>query len=209
VFPPCWRARAKSEGFPELAPGYPQLVGAFTHDVTSGHLPEADSPTPPQQDWLSVPVPPLAWWESAWLQCVVVALLIMAFATYPLVALVRRLRGSSRKAVASPSARLLSGAGAMTILSFFLSLIYYNNLMISAGNANVVPVGPVLAGRPLLWLLLQTASLLVVGLEVWTAVAWRQAGNKVSGSERLRLGLLLVGGALFVLWALYWGLLLP
>jgi pimeloyl-ACP methyl ester carboxylesterase len=188
---------------PELAPGYAQLVGAFVHAVTSGHLPNADASTPPQQDWLSVPVPPLLWWESL-LQFIAVALLIVAFAAYPLIALVRRLRSSSQQVVGKAPARLLAGVGAGTVLGLFAYLIY---LCVSI-QLRVAP-GPVLAGRPLLWLLLQAASLVVVGSEVWTAVAWRQAGNSISGSEQLRLGLLLVGGALFVLWALYWGLLLP
>ena len=188
---------------PELAPGYAPLVGAFVHAVTSGHLPNADAPTPPPQDWLSVSVPPLPWWEAL-LQFIAVALLIVAFAAYPLIALVRRLRSSSHQVVAKVPARLLAGVGVGTVLGLFVYHIY----LLESALMRVAP-GPVLAGRPLLWLRLQAASLVVVGTLVWTAMAWRQAGNSISGSERLRLGLLLVGGALFVLWALYWGLLLP
>ncbi|HET8840595.1 MAG TPA: prolyl oligopeptidase family serine peptidase, partial [Ktedonobacteraceae bacterium] len=188
---------------PNLAPGYAQLIGSWVHAVTSGHLPNDDAPTPPQQDWLSVPVSPLPWWESL-LQLIVVALLIVAFAAYPLVALVRRLRGSSQQIVGSIPARLLAGVGAGTVLGLFVYLI---SLLMST-QMRAAP-GPLLAGRPLAWLLLQAASLVVVGLEVWTAVIWRRAGSSVNGSERLRLGLLLLGGALFMLWALYWGLFLP
>jgi len=192
---------------PELAPGYAEFVGSWVQAVTSGRLPQADAPVPPQQDWLSVPVPPLSWWESAWVQLVAFLLLLTAFAGYPLVALLRRLRGRSLHAVVGTPARLLSGTGVTAVLCFF---VYMLSLLIGVGMSGreVVP-DPVLAGRPLLWLLLQMLALVTVGAEVATAVAWRRAGNSVSLGERRRLGLLLAGGALFVLWALYWGLLLP
>src|SRR6266700_2244438 len=134
-------------------------------------------------------------------------LLLTAFAGYPLVALLRRLRGRSLHAVVGTPARLLSGTGVTAVLCFF---VYMLSLLIGVGMSGreVVP-DPVLAGRPLLWLLLQMLALVTVGAEVATAVAWRRAGNSVSLGERRRLGLLLAGGALFVLWALYWGLLLP
>jgi hypothetical protein len=192
---------------PELAPGYAELVGAFVQAVTSGRLPQADAPVPPQQDWLSVPVPPLSWWESAWVQLAAFLLLLAAFAGYPLVALLRQLRGRSLRAAVGTPARLLSGTGVTVVLCFF---VYMLSLLIGVGmgGREVVP-DPVLAGRPLLWLLLQMLALVTVGAEIATAVAWRRAGNAVSLGERRRLGLLLAGGALFILWALYWGLLLP
>ena len=192
---------------PSLAPGYAELVGSWVQAVTSRRLPQADASVPPQQDWLSVTVPRLSWWESAWVQLVAFLLLLTAFAGYPLVALLRRLRGRSRRAAVGAPARLLSGTGATAVLSFFA---YMLPLLIGVGmgGQEVVP-DPLLAGRPLLWLILQTLALVTVGAEVATAVAWRRAGTLVSLGERRRLGLLLAGGALFVLWALYWGLLLP
>jgi pimeloyl-ACP methyl ester carboxylesterase len=39
---------------PELAPGYAELVGSWVQAVTSGRLPQADAPVPPQQDWLTL-----------------------------------------------------------------------------------------------------------------------------------------------------------
>ena len=192
---------------PVLAPGYAEFVGSWVQAVTSGQLPQTDAPVPPQQDWLSVPVPPLSWWESAWVQLVAFLLLLTAFAGYLLVALLRRLRGRSLRTAVGTPAWLLAGTGVTVVLCFF---VYILSLLISVGmgEREVVP-DPVLAGRPLLWLLLQMLALVTVGAEVATAVAWRRAGNSVSLGERRRLGLLLAGGALFVLWTLYWGLLLP
>jgi hypothetical protein len=189
---------------PLLAPGYAELVGSWVHDVTGGRLPHADASVPPQQDWPSVPMPPLAWWESAWMQLVVFTLLIIAFAGYPLIALARRMRGRSSQAPAGNPARLLAGAGAGAVLGLFAYLIY---LLVSSERA--LAPGPVFVGRPLPWLLLQALALITVGAAISTAIVWRRAGSSVSQGERVRLGLLLAGGALFTLWALYWGLLLP
>ncbi len=189
---------------PSLAPGYAELVGAWVGDVTGGRLPEADAPAPPQQEWPSVAVPPSAWWESAWMQLGAFALCIVAFSGYPLVALVRRMRGRSALAGIGNPARLLAGTGAAAVLGFFVYMLY---LLMS--SAKVAAPGPVLAGRPLPWLLLQALALAAVGASVATAVVWRRAGGSVSRGERLRLGLLLAGGGVFVPWALYWGLLVP
>jgi hypothetical protein len=61
-----------------------------------------------------------------------------------------------------------------------------------------------LAGRPVLWLALQVIALITLIATVATAHAWRTASG-----DRLRLGVLVAGGALFLPWSLYWGLLLP
>jgi uncharacterized protein len=78
---------------PALAPGYAELVGSWIRDVTSGRLPNADAPTPPKQDYPSTEAPPSARWESGRVQLAVFVLFVVAFTAYPLVALVRRLRG--------------------------------------------------------------------------------------------------------------------
>jgi uncharacterized protein len=121
------------------------------------------------------------------MQLATFALLMVAFAGYPLVALVRRMRGRSRLAVVGNPARLLASTGAAAVLGLF---VYVPYLLI--GNAKDAAPGPVLAGRPLMWLLVQAFALTAVGASVATAVAWRQAGGSVSPGERLRLGLLLV-----------------
>ncbi|MEO3855422.1 hypothetical protein [Acrocarpospora sp. B8E8] len=58
-------------------------------------------------------------------------------------------------------------------------------------------------GRPPLWLLLQLLAVGVIAAGAALAVRWRQSGGGV------RLGLLMAGGAVFVPWAAYWGLLTP
>jgi dienelactone hydrolase len=189
---------------PSLAPGYAELVGAWVGDVTAGRRPNADAATPPRQDWPSMAVPPSAWWEAVWIQLAMFALFIVAFAGYALVALLRRVRGRSVLAPGGRPARLLASTGAAAVLGLFVYVPY-----LLMGNAKDAAPGPVLAGRPLPWLLLQALALTAVGASVATVVAWRQAGSSVSRGERLRLGLLLAGGVVFVPWALYWGQLMP
>jgi dienelactone hydrolase len=190
---------------PRLAPGYAELVGSWVGEVTSGHLPAADAPTPPRQDYPSLAAPRSAWWESGWAQLAVVVLLVVAFAGYPLVALVRRARRrwASEQRPVSRWARLLAGAGLVTPLGLLCYLVY-----LMAAGRNPDP-GPVLAGRPLPWLVLQALAVAAVAAGVATAVAWRRDSALVRPGERVRLGLLLAAGAVLVPWGLYWGLLLP
>src|SRR5260221_2351028 len=91
--------------------------------VTMERLPPANPLAPPQQDWLSVSVPPLSWWESAWVQLAAFLLLLAAFAGYPLVALLRRLRGRSLRAAVGTPARLLSGTGVTAVLRLFVFML--------------------------------------------------------------------------------------
>ncbi len=189
---------------PELAPGYAELVGSWVRDVTAGRPPVAQTSGPaPVQESLTVPVDPPARWESAPVQLAALVLLVVAFAAYPLIALVRRLRGGSRAPV-SRAARLLSAGGLATVLGSFSYLFY----LVMTGGKLAAP-GPVLAGRPLIWLALQALAVASVVATVLTALAWRRDRGSVARGERVRLGLLLTGGLVFIPWALYWGLLLP
>ncbi|MEU4408427.1 prolyl oligopeptidase family serine peptidase [Streptosporangium sp. NPDC023963] len=189
---------------PELAPGYADLVGSWVGDVTAGRPPAAGTSGPaPVQASRTVPVDPPAPWESAPVQLAVLLLILVAFTAYPVIALVRRLRGRSRPPVTG-AARLLSAAGLAAVLGSFFYLFY----LVMTGGKLAAP-GPVLAGRPVLWLVLQALAVAAVAAAVLTGLAWRRARASVPREEGVRLGLLLAGGAMFIPWALYWGLLLP
>ncbi|WP_436758553.1 alpha/beta hydrolase family protein [Streptosporangium sp. V21-05] len=189
---------------PELAPGYADLVGSWVGDVTAGRPPVAGTSGPaPVQASRTVPVGPPAPWESAPVQLAVLLLILVAFTAYPVIALVRRLGGRSRPPVTG-AARLLSAVGLVAVLGSFSYLFY----LVMTGGKLAAP-GPVVAERPVLWLALQALALVSVVAAVLTALAWRRARASVPRGERVRLGLLLAGGAMFVPWALYWGLLLP
>ncbi|TDD88695.1 alpha/beta hydrolase [Actinomadura darangshiensis] len=186
---------------PELAPGYADLVGTWVHDVTSGKLPEADTAAPPHQEHASTEVPPLPWWESLWVHLGAAVLFLVAFTAYPLVALARRLRGR-RVRPATRWARLLAGAGFVAAFGPFFYLFY-----LVAGSQP--DPGPVLGGRPLPWLILQALAVATVVAAIGTAVEWRRAAAAVARTERVRLGLLVAAGVVFVPWAVHWGVLMP
>ncbi|MFF5206455.1 alpha/beta hydrolase family protein [Streptosporangium sp. NPDC000396] len=189
---------------PELAPGYADLVGSWVGEVTAGRPPTARTSGPaPVQVTPSRPMDPPAWWGSGAIQLVALALFVVAFGAYPVVALARRLRGRSQ-APATRAARLLSAGGLTVVLGSFSYLFY----LLTTGGKLAAP-GPVLAGRPLIWLALQALAVASVIATILTALAWRRSRGSVTRGERVRLGLLLAGGTVLVPWALHWGLLLP
>ncbi|MEV0233313.1 alpha/beta hydrolase [Nonomuraea sp. NPDC050786] len=186
---------------PELAAGYAELVGEWVGQATSGRAPVArvSGPAPVQADD-SVAVPPVAWWESAGVQAAALVLFLVAFAGYPVVASVRRVR---HRAGVSPvkAARLVSAGGLVSVLGGFSYLFY----VIMTGNKLAAP-GPLVAGRPLVWVALQAISIVTLGAAGMTALRLRRVAGR---GERTRLVLLLAGAAVFLPWALYWGLLIP
>ncbi|NUP00443.1 MAG: hypothetical protein HOV97_37540 [Nonomuraea sp.] len=200
--------------------------------ATSGRAPvaEVSGPAPVQADD-SVGVPPTEWWESAFVQLMVAVLFLVGFGGYPVVAAIRRVRGrgtrNSRPGTTSrhmPShgaeargaeavgvwlgaARVVSTGGLGVLVGGFAYLFY----LMSTGGKLAVP-GPVLMGRPVIWVVLQLLAVATVVATALTVPAWRRAGatgRTGATGERVRLGLLLTAGVLFVPWAFYWGLLLP
>ncbi|MEV0380001.1 prolyl oligopeptidase family serine peptidase [Nonomuraea sp. NPDC050643] len=186
---------------PELAPGYAELVGSWVGDATEGRAPVAEisGPAPVQADD-SVGVPPTQWWESAGIQAAALVLFLVAFGGYPVVALVRRVRGRP-VAPSSRAARLVSAGGLAAVLGGFAYLFY----LVMTGGKLATP-GPVVAERPLVWLALQALAVATVVATVLTGMRWRRSAPR---GEKARLGILLAGGVAFVPWALYWGLLIP
>jgi dienelactone hydrolase len=186
---------------PELAPGYAELVGTWVREATSGRAPVAQVSGPaPVQASDSFGVPPTAWWESAAVQLAALVLLLVAFGGYPVVALVRRIR---RRGAGTPvrAARLASAGGLVAPLGGFAYLFY----VVMTGGKLAAP-GPMAGDRPILWLALQAVAVVTVAATAVTAARWRRAASR---GERVRLGLLIAGGVVFLPWALYWGLLLP
>lgn len=184
---------------PELAPGYADTVGTWVKDVAAGKLPMRDAPSPvPTQPSFSIPVPPPSWWEGPLVQVAALLVFLVGFLGYPVWALARRVRG--RSATVVRTARVVSAGGLVAVLG---SMGYVMFLVMTGGK--IATPGPMLGSRPLVWLALQALAVAVVVATALTARGWRRS----AGSERVRLSLLITAGALFVPWALYWGLLLP
>ncbi|MFJ4100405.1 alpha/beta hydrolase family protein [Amycolatopsis japonica] len=194
VFPQAQHGlRQTTDGFDKLdgfAPGYLELVADWVNGTKDG--PSADPP--PVQASQSVALAPLAWYEAPWVQIGVWALALLAFAAYPVTALFRR---RENVPLAGP-ARWLASTGTLATAGF---LAYYIALSMGAAMAP----GPVLFGRTLPWLALQLIAVGVVAAGAVTAISWWR------GKERggVRVGLLVAGAALFVPWAVHWGLLVP
>lgn len=186
----------------DLTPGYPEMVASWVQAVGAGRAPASSADPPPPQDRQTTALAPLAWWESPWITLGAAALCLVAFASYPVTAVVRRLRGRRGAPPARRPARWLAAAGPATVIGF---LVFMLALRFTAAE----DVGPVVLGRPVVWLALQLAAVSMVVATAAAGVAWWRGRYELPGGTRARLALVLTGGAVFVPWALYWGLLLP
>ncbi len=183
-----------------LAPGYADLVADFVGEVAAGRPSARCVESPPQQDRQSQALAPLAWYESPVAELAAIILFVLAFAGYPLVAVARRISGHRRASAVGWPARLVAAAGLITTLVFPAYLFAAQVLL---------PPGPLIVGRPLPWLAFQALSVTTVVSTVVTALRWWRRSGTIKRGEQMRLGLLVVGGVMFGVWAVYWGLLLP
>ncbi len=193
---------ASSNGFEtgeRYAAGYLQLAPAWVGALDGGSF---DCPSSARAQQIGVPAPPrpLDWFETPAVHAAAALVLLGAFLSYPISALVRRMRGSRRSGPAAGPARLLSAAGLVTVLGTVCLLGY----LMATGATD--PIGPALLDRPALWLLLQLLSLVVVGAAAWTAITWWRTRDQVTLTARIRLGTVIAGAIVFVPWAAWWGL---
>jgi len=179
-----------------LAPAYPEIVHAWLTDPSAATLVDEA----PHQDRLTVELPPLSWYESPWLEAFAFLVFILAFAAYPVFALVAKVRGK-RLPVVRP-ARWSVLAGSLAVLGF---VGYFGFLQMQGMRE----LGPIVLGRPIPWLVLQALAVVTVVATIVTARAWWRDRQAVVGASRVRLGLVLAAGVVFVPWAVYWGLLVP
>ncbi|MFL6121390.1 alpha/beta hydrolase family protein [Actinophytocola sp.] len=189
-----------------LAAGYPELVASWTADAVAGRAPATSVDGVRQQTRTSVEMPPLAWYESVPVQAAALAVMLVGFLWFAVAGCWRRLRGR----LGSPwQAWVLAVAGLVAALG---APVYLRWLLVSLSgtpttNSTVDPGTPLIAGRPPVWLALQVLSVVAVAAGVATAIQLRRRSAAAEG--RLRHGLLLAAGAVFVVWAVHWGLLLP
>jgi dienelactone hydrolase len=181
-----------------LAPGYPEMVASWIHGLAGGP-PAASVQRAPREAERSTPLAPLGWYESPLIQLGAMALFLVTFAGYRLAALFRV--GGSRAPVRLP-ARVLAATGPATALGL---LLYVYFLLETGGTI----VGPVAAGRPVPWLVLQLLAVVASASTIATTAAWWRDRHDLSRGGRARLTLLLAGGLVLVPWAVYWGLLVP
>jgi hypothetical protein len=138
---------------------------------------------------------------AAWVHLGLILALTIGFACYPIAGLVGHIRRRSMASGLGGIQRLIVAAGLFTTLGLPVYLLF---LMITAANV----IGPVVVGRPLPWLLLQVSTAAVGICTIVVAARWWHSWRRGVGSDHHRL-ILVATGAVLLIWAGYWGLLLP
>ncbi|GAA3232232.1 alpha/beta hydrolase family protein [Dactylosporangium siamense] len=179
--------RTAADGFdrlPDLPADYADFETAWIADParTAPSASPADEPAPPV----------FAAGDHAWVSSGVVLALLVAFAGFLVV---------GRRSRLGRPARWLAVLTPVTLVATYLYLMF---LLVVAAKVT----GPVVLGRPLPWLLLQLLAVATVAAAVAVATTWRRHRD-LATAGRIRLGLLTATGALFAVWAVQWGLLLP
>ncbi len=200
-----------------FVPGYPELVTSWVNDVTSGAAPAPSADPPPAQAVPSPVIRRLPWWASPDIQLAAFGFFFFAFLAYLVTGAAgliwRRLRTRRvdqvdqadqaeqvKRGKPIRAARWLAPLGLVTSVGFLAHFV---------GTLNLAPVGPVIAGRSLPWLVLQVLALAVLVSTVATGWSWLRTAEPSGLAVRIRRTLLLAGGAVFAFWAIFWGLLGP
>jgi uncharacterized protein len=195
------RAVVGGETSDELAPGYVEMMAAWIWDVLAGDppgpsidpLPADEQPTRPG---LLNPQG-FARWQA---QLGFLVALNLLFGSYLVAGLKRRLRRSGREPAAGRwLARTVAVLGLIVTWGVY---IYTGFIAATAGEW----LAGVIAGRPAGWLLIQLLAVTMLLATIFLGFSWYQKRATLGWSEFVRLALLLVGGILFVPWAIWWQL---
>ncbi|MBD0671803.1 hypothetical protein BU198_14115 [Streptomyces sp. CBMA156] len=187
-----------------LPADYAATEAAWIQRLATG-LPTATADPAPPQDTRSRALDPLPWYRSVWFEAVATLLCLTGFAGYALTGAFRRLRGRARPAALPGAAGWAALAGTGAVLGALGYLLF---LMVTAA---MFP-GPVLFGRPVVWLAVQLLALSALGAAAVAAAGARRERSALAAAgrtDRARLGALLPAAVVFLPWAVSWGLLLP
>jgi hypothetical protein len=192
-----------NDGFdrlPRLMAGYGDYEAAWIVDPPHTMPGTTVPPSPNPQPSARILTPP-AWYHETWLQLAMMLMPLVAFASHPL-ATARRIRRRAGRCKPPPPARWLALLGASTIVGTHAYLLF---LLVTAAKIT----GPVVLGRPILWLTLQLLAVATLTATAAVALCWRRHHRDIGPADRIRFTLLTIGGILFVPWAISWGLLGP
>ncbi|MBU3064528.1 prolyl oligopeptidase family serine peptidase [Nocardia sp. NEAU-G5] len=176
-----------------FAPGYLDAMTTWVNQVANG-TPAVSSAQPYPAQALSSVDPGHGWWTSAWVQSIVLAMVLVVFLGYLPVSWMNHRPHRARR-----SARLLAVCGLGSLVA---TVVYVESIV--ADDARTV--GPVVADRPLVWLILQGLAVLTAVLLVVTASTAVRGRAGVAAMSRAGLGVLLVTGCAWLAWAIAWGL---
>lgn len=189
----------------EYVDGYPGLLTSWIAGLQDGP-PASRADTLPVPSQPSTVLAPVQGWESLPVQLAVMAMVVLLLVVPPLVNAIRRPHTVGRRRRPPTVGRgpaLLLTTSALVVM---LGLVAYLGFLASNG-AEVV--GPVVAGRPVVWLVLQLLALVAVVSAVAIAVGWYWSRSADRNRRWAHTGTLALAGTLFTAWAGYWGLLLP
>ncbi|WP_112140520.1 alpha/beta hydrolase family protein [Glycomyces dulcitolivorans] len=183
-----------------LAPAYVETVTGWIHGLAAGESSVVVDPIP-EAAIEPGPVAAPSWFGTANALFIALGLFAVLFLAYPVTALVRRIarRGPLEATWASRTVAVIG------LLLPLLTAGYVGWTLMSGAQ---MLLGPVVLGRPLPWLVLETAAIVMVLAAVTLGVQWWRRRARLSGGSRLRFTALLTGVALLIPWGAYWGLVL-
>ncbi|MFF2086691.1 alpha/beta hydrolase family protein [Nocardia sp. NPDC058176] len=188
-----------TDGFdklPGLAPGYAELMGEWITGLPATAAgPSVDEPAVQERSVRALE--PTAWWESTGVQLALLFGVVLAFGGYVVTGLVRTWRLSTPL----PGRILVC----TTLIAIAGTIVQLGSLLTN----RAMSFGPLLFGRTLPWLALQATALAALVALGFVLARARPVLAGASTGARVRWAVLVGGGTGFVLWALYWGLLLP
>lgn len=185
-----------------FAPGYAEAMTSWVQRVVQGETPFNEIiGVIPQQTYESAG----GWMTSKWtnspmLHAAVPVTILLLFACYFVTGIIRRIhsrRHSGGKARMQRSMRLAATAILFTLFGFY---VFFGFALVT------YQVGPVIFGRPVVWLLLQISAVTACLAVVRVVLLWKTERSTMLTLNRLQVSLLLAGFLLFVPWALYWHL---
>ncbi|WP_245717168.1 hypothetical protein [Nocardia jejuensis] len=178
-----------------FTPGYFDAITSWVHKIATGTLPTSSVDALPRQTVNSVDLSH-SLWTSARIQLIATAALILAFAA----GLLKSFTDPSTRPTRTTRrfARLLACSG---LLSIFGTVLYVVSIL--AFDARTA--GPIVASRPLAWLILQISALLTVALLAGTATTAVRARSHLAVRNRITVGGVLLAGCLWLAWATTWG----
>ncbi|MFH9355055.1 alpha/beta hydrolase family protein [Kitasatospora sp. NPDC017646] len=178
----------------ELGPGYLDVMASWTEQVAAGHPLLSSTAPAPAQKRVSHAATADPWYQQAGTGRTALAALVAAYLAGPLVGSLRRAPAPLRRRV-----RWLAVLGTADVVA---APLFVMSVFATDGKAT----GPVVAGRPALWLLLQAATAAVLVLTVAVALAaWRER-RALAVRTRVAVAVHLAAGVVLVPWALGWGL---
>lgn len=188
----------------QFVAGYPEEMIAWLKDVIKGEelATNVVIGDPPQQNYYSSSEAiESSWVDSVWLHLGNLVLFVVLSLSYFVIA---SLRLFTKNKVNHPHTRLLWYARIAAILLMVTPLFYF-------GYFGYVMMtyepGPVLMGRPIPWLILQLLSVATIVFIILLTVSWSYTRSIITGADRVRFSFLVIGGVLFIPWALYWHIL--